>query len=114
MPQLVSYGRELIRIGSGNKIEYSTNDGRSWNSRYSGSSYGTFKDLLPYGRELLAVTNRGICFSTNEGRSWNFRYTGSSYGEFLTIVDNGRELLANTTKGLYFSTNDGRSWNKRG
>lgn len=113
MPQLISYGRELLRIGSGNKIEFSTNDGRSWNSRYIGSSVGTFRDLLPYGNELLAVTNKGVYFSTNEGRSWNTRYIGSGVGEFLSLVDGGRELLANTSKGLFFSTNQGRSWNKR-
>lgn len=49
MPQLINYGRELIRISSGSKVEYSTNDGRSWNTRYSGSSCGTFMDLLPFG-----------------------------------------------------------------
>ena len=113
MPQLISYGRELIRIGSSNKIEFSTNDGRTWNPRYTGSSAGTFHDLLPYGKELLAVTNKGIYFSKNEGRTWNSRYTGSSAGEFISLVDGGRELLANTSKGLYFSTNQGRTWNNR-
>lgn len=113
MPQLISYGRELLRIGPGNKIEYSTNDGRSWFSRFTGSSVGTFRDLLPYGKELLAVTNKGIYYSTNEGRSWFTRYTGSSAGEFLSLVDGGKELLANTSKGLFYSTNEGRSWFKR-
>ena len=56
MPQLISYGRELIRIGSSNKIEFSTNDGRTWNPRYTGSSAGTFHDLLPYEtRKILAA-----------------------------------------------------------
>lgn len=113
MPQLISYGRELIRIGAGNKIEFSTNDGRSWTVRYSGASAGTFRDLLAYGRELLAVTSKGIFYSTNEGRSWTSRFTGSSAGEFISLADGGRELLANTSKGLYFSTNEGRSWTKR-
>ena len=66
MPQLISYGRELIRIGSSNKIEFSTNDGRTWNPRYTGSSAGTFHDLLPYG-------SKGLYFSTNQGRTWNKR-----------------------------------------
>ena len=44
MPQLITYGNELIRINpANNRIEYSTNRGISWISRYSGSSCGTFR-----------------------------------------------------------------------
>lgn len=53
MPQLITYGNELIRINpANNRIEYSTNRGVSWISRYSGKSYGTFRDLVlhPNGR----------------------------------------------------------------
>ena len=77
MPQLISYGKEMLRV-SPKGIEYSTNGGRSWMTRYSGSSCGTFIDLLPYGNELLAVTTKGIYYSTSEGRLWMSRYTGSS------------------------------------
>ena len=52
MPQLINYGKEMLRV-SPKGIEYSTNGGRSWMMRYSGSSCGTFLDLLPYGNELL-------------------------------------------------------------
>ena len=55
MPQIITYGAELIRINtSKNKIEYSTNKGATWNSRYSGSSVGTFIDLIEYGNEIIA------------------------------------------------------------
>lgn len=48
MPQLITYGNELIRINpANNRIEYSSNRGISWMSRYSGSSCGTFRDLIP-------------------------------------------------------------------
>ena len=112
MPQLINYGNEMLRI-SPKGIEYSTTNGRSWNTRYSGSTYGAFIDLLPYGNELLAVTTKGVYYSTTGGHSWNSRYTGSVYGTFNSLVDNGRELLANTSKGLYYSTTNGRSWNRR-
>ena len=47
MSQMISKGGELIRIcpKQSNKIEYSTTSGRSWHTRYSGSSYGEFNDL---------------------------------------------------------------------
>jgi len=71
MAQLINYGREMLRINTQkNAIEYSTNDGRSWISRYTGSSAGIFYDLLPDGRNLLATTSKGLYYSTNEGRSW--------------------------------------------
>ena len=115
MPQIVNLGRELVRINPAkNGIEYSQNRGRSWVMRCSNSSYGTFRDLLVYGRELLACTSKGLYVSTNEGRSFSPRCTNtSSYGDFLNLQDAGTELLANTSKGLYYSRNEGRSWVKR-
>lgn len=114
MAQLINYGKELIRINTAkNSIEYSTNDGRSWISRYTGSFAGIFSDLFPFGKELLACTSKGIYYSTNEGRSWIARYTGSSCGTFIQLNADGHNLLATTSKGLYYSTNEGRSWIKR-
>ncbi|MCQ2218675.1 MAG: hypothetical protein MJZ33_09385 [Paludibacteraceae bacterium] len=114
MPQMITCGSEMIRINTAkNTIEYSTSQGRSWSTRYTGSSAGTFKDLLLYGNELLAVTSKGVYYSTSQGRSWSSRYIGSSCGEFQTLQDGGRELLAITEKGLYYSTSQGRSWSFR-
>ena len=115
MANLINLGSELLRIcpTNSNKIEVSTNDGRSWSTRYSGSSYGAFYDLTSYGSEIIAITSKGVYVSTNGGRSWSSRYTGSSYGDFQSISANGSELLATTSKGLYVSKNGGRSWSKR-
>ncbi len=72
---MIKRGKELIRINPTNKtkIEYSSNDGRSWNTRYSGSSYGEFTDLQDNGIEILGSTSKGLYYSTNDGRSWNKR-----------------------------------------
>lgn len=115
MPQLINIGNEHLRINSAkNTIEYSQNGGRSWVTRCSNTSYGTFIDLLPFSREILACTSKGLYASQNQGRSFMPRCTNtSSYGGFLNLQENGSELLANTSKGLYYSRNDGRSWVKR-
>ncbi|HOI27580.1 MAG TPA: hypothetical protein PKZ15_09065 [Paludibacteraceae bacterium] len=63
----------MIRINpkDSKKLEYSTNDGRSWINRYPGSSStGNFEDLTDNGKELLAMTDKGLFYSTNDGRSW--------------------------------------------
>ena len=112
MPRMITYGGEMIRIGERNRIEYSKNGGSFWSSRCISSSYGEFRDLFPYGSELLAITSKGIYYSKNAGSSWSSRCTSSSYGEFLSFVE-GKELLAATSKGLYYSKNSGSSWNKR-
>ena len=72
---MINRGRELIRISpkSASKIEYSTNDGRTWSARYSGSSCGDFEDLTENGKEILAQTSKGLYYSTNEGRTWSKR-----------------------------------------
>lgn len=120
MPQIIKTGGglfskgELLRINpSNNTIEVSTNGGRSWSPRCTNASYGTFRDLLLVGREILAATSRGLYVSTNSGRSFSPRCVNSSYGDFLNLQDEGNTLLANTSKGLYYSTNGGRSWVKR-
>ena len=72
MAQMILKGKEMIRINPATKtkIEYSTNDGRSWISRYNSSSCGDFNDLTDNGKEILGMTSKGLYYSTNEGRSW--------------------------------------------
>lgn len=75
MPQMIRRGKELLRIHPTQKtvLEVSTNDGRSWSTRYRGTSQGEFLDLMDNGSEILAQTSKGLFYSTNEGRSWNRR-----------------------------------------
>jgi hypothetical protein len=76
MAQMLILRKEMLRINlkDAKKLEYSTNDGRSWLTRFSGSpSIGEFKELNDNGRELLATTDRGLFYSTNDGRSWLMR-----------------------------------------
>ena len=71
MGQIVNFGREMIRINSEkNRIEYSTNGGNSWHSRYSGSNAGEFEEITVQGNELLAQTSKGLYYSKNGGSSW--------------------------------------------
>ena len=114
MAQMIFYGKELIRINiQKNSIEYSTNDGRSWHSRYTGNIAGTFIDLLDFGSEIIACSSKGIYYSTNKGLSWHSRYTGNSAGSFIQLAFDGQNLMATTSKGLYYSTNKGLSWHRR-
>ena len=76
MSTMINYEKELIRISpkDSKKIEISTNDGRTWNSRYGGSSIqGNFQDLTDNGKEILATTEKGLFVSKNAGRIWNKR-----------------------------------------
>jgi len=114
MAQMIQRGSELLRINTQkNYIEYSTNDGRSWHTRYTGTHAGNFIDLLDYGSEIIACTSKGIFNSTNGGGNWHSRYTGNLAGSFIQIVADGRDILATTTKGLYYSNNGGLSWHRR-
>ncbi len=75
MSGMINRGKELIRISpkDSKKIEYSTNDGRTWNIRYSGSNPGEFSSLTDNGKEILAQASKGLYYSTNDGRTWNKR-----------------------------------------
>ena len=98
---MVNTGKELIQINtSKNTIEYSTTQGRTWIPCFTGTSCGTFKDLLLFDGGLIAATSKGIYFSSNGGRSWIPRFTSNGYGDLHSFPENGKELLATTTKGL--------------
>ena len=113
--RMVQTSNEIVRINpqKANQIDYSTNGGRTWITRYSGTSSGEFIDMVLYNGELIAITSKGVYYSTNSGRTWISRYSGTSCGKFLSLMNNGKELLAQTDKGLYYSTNSGRTWMRR-
>ena len=113
--QMVQTSNEIVRINpqKANQIDYSTNGGRTWITRYSGTSCGDFIDMVIYNDELIAITSKGVYYSTSSGRTWINRYSGTSCGKFLSLMNNGKELLAQTDKGLYYSTNSGRTWMRR-
>ncbi|MGB6092839.1 MAG: hypothetical protein WBF83_03670 [Moheibacter sp.] len=75
MAQMLILGKEIVRINPKNpaRLEVSTNDGRSWTTRYSGTSCGDFQDLTDNGKEILATTSKGLFYSRNDGRSWSKR-----------------------------------------
>jgi len=75
MSQMIIKDGEMIRNSpkDNKKLEYSTTNGRSWSTRFSGSSFGGFQDLTDAGKELLAVTSKGLYYSTTKGRSWSKR-----------------------------------------
>jgi len=71
MSQILNLGKELLRINHDrNRIEFSTNGGRSWIARFSGANAGTFIDLSLNGEQILANTSKGLYVSNNSGRSW--------------------------------------------
>ncbi len=114
MPQIVTYGKDLLRINlEKNSIEYSSTGGRTWQTRFCMSSAGTFRDLLVIGTDLFAATSKGLYWSRNGGATWQTRYSNAALGEFWTLATDGTVLLANTSKGLYASRNQGLTWEHR-
>ena len=113
--RMVQVANEIVRINpqKANQIDYSTNGGCTWITRYSGTSSGEFIDMVIYNGELIAITSKGVYYSTSSGRTWISRYSGTSCGKFLSLMNNDKELLAQTDKGLYYSTNSGRTWMRR-
>jgi hypothetical protein len=71
MAQMILKGKEMIRINltTKTKIEYPTNDGSCWMARSISKSYRDFPDLTDNGKEILAMTSKGLYYSKNEVRS---------------------------------------------
>ncbi len=110
MPQLIEYGREMLRINSSNNtIEYSR-DGRNWTRRHASQYYGTFFDLCLVGSDIYAATSKGVIYSHNGGINWTIKCNSTYYGTFQSLMLHGTELWAQTSKGLYVSKDGGRNW----
>ena len=76
MSTMLNLGKELLRISpkDSQKLEYSTNNGTTWSTRYSGSSStGNFQDITDNGKEILGTTTKGLYYSTNKGTTWSKR-----------------------------------------
>lgn len=114
MAQMIQRGRELLRINTQkNYIQYSTDSGRNWRTRYTSNHPGIFVDLFDFGSEILACTSKGLFVSRDDGRNWTTRYTGSHCGTFQQLASDGKNILATTSKGLFISRDGGRNWHKR-
>lgn len=109
---MINWGNEIIRISPKDPraLEYSR-ERRIWHLRRElAPAIGEFRDLLVYGRELLAATSTGVFYSTSGGRDWHPRCIIPMYGSFLSLNNVGEQLFATTSKGLFYSNNGGRSW----
>jgi len=77
MPAMINYRGELLRISPKDpkKLEHSATNGRTWITRFSGSSsVGEFSDIMYNGTELLATTSKGLFYSKTDGRTWIRRH----------------------------------------
>lgn len=73
---MINRGKELIRISpkDNKRIEYSTNQGRTWSLRcMTPSNIGHFTEITDNGKEILGMSDKGLYYSTNEGRTWLLR-----------------------------------------
>ena len=72
---IILFKGKMIRINpkDAKRLEYSNNQGRSWQTLFTGGSSGEFKGLMDGGSELLAQTSKGLFYSKNDGKSWQKR-----------------------------------------
>lgn len=69
---MINRGGELIRISpkDPDKLEYSTNGGRNWATRFAGKLVGKIVDIFDKGGEIHITTDKGEFSSNNGGRNW--------------------------------------------
>lgn len=113
---IYTYGSTLIRF-SGNKLEWSDNNGTTWYEKswrwYPGvvNSPSEVYDVLQWKNLLLAFTTHGIYSSKNGCQTWDpvtsiIPQTVNVH--HLEVV--GEEILSITDKGVYSSKNGGKTW----
>lgn len=115
MPGIVTFGGKLIRINfESNRIELSKDRGRTWINRFGGSYYGRFVELVAFGDEIFALTDKGVYSSSNEGLTWRQRCINSIAKSLTSLQDGGGELIGMTRDGhVYASRDKGTSWARR-
>jgi hypothetical protein len=115
MPSIVTLEDKLIRINfDSNRIELSTTGGRTWFNRFSGTCSGKFVELVAFGDEIFALTEKGVISSSNEGLSWKLRCMNSIAKSLTSLQDGGGELIGMTRDGhVYASRDKGATWARR-
>jgi hypothetical protein len=115
MPGIVTFGGKLIRINfESNKIELSKDRGRTWINRFGGSFYGRLVELVAFGDEIFALTDKRVFSSSNEGLTWRQRCINSIAKSLTSLQDGGGELIGMTRDGhVYASRDKGTSWARR-
>lgn len=75
MARMIKWKNGLLRINPtvAKHIEFSPDEGRTWQFRYGGNQ-GDFEflDLMENGNEIVATTTKGTYYSTC-GASWMWR-----------------------------------------
>lgn len=115
MPSIVTLAGKLIRINfDSNRIELSTNRGRTWVNRFGGTFCGKFVELVAFGDEIFALTDKGVFSSSNEGLAWKQRCINSIAKSLTSLQDGGGELIGMTHDGhVYASRDKGATWARR-
>lgn len=115
MPSIVSFAGKLIRINfDSNRIELSKDRGRTWISRFSGTFCGKFVELVAFGDEIFALTDKGVFSSSDEGLTWRQRCINSIAKSLTSLQDGGGELIGMSRDGhIYASRDKGASWARR-
>lgn len=115
MPSIVTLGDKLIRINfDSNRIELSKDRGRTWINRFRGTFCGKFVELVAFGDEIFALTEKGVFSSSDEGLTWKVRCMNSIAKSLTSIQDGGGELIGMTGDGhIYLSKDKGATWARR-
>ena len=119
MPQMINYGGELIRISpkDSKKLEYSKNNGLSWNQRCAGSSsygkfierlgylnsrasYGGFMKRSTYEQILFKVSTQFFTVPIKLGKRFMMRQFINAYFNVGFNRPAGYELVVNDKNGL--------------
>ena len=107
------------RYGGGADLLFSTDDGRTWTSRATGSASPVaypvsahVNRLVELGRDFWACTRHGLSRSVNRGETWEPISRRSPVGELnvfdIAMVRNA--LWVATEEGLFTSIDNGRTW----
>ena len=99
MNEMILFGGKMIRINpkDAKRLEYSNNQGRSWQTLFSGGSPGEFKGLMDGGSELLAQTSKGLFYSKNDGKAGK-----NAPKEYMSALKTKRFRLRNSLLLLSF------------
>ena len=100
----------LVKVGGDGKIATSTDDGKTWTVRTSGTTANL--NAITFGKRFVVAADSGIILTSDDAVTWT-RQSSQTNASLFGITWDGSQYIALGNSGTILTSPDGTSWSKQ-